>query len=174
MRLVVEGAFVNPAALGVEATRSFVAGHDGQPRGLVPGVLDTPLGLGEQVVRDPGASMVLANVHLLDLVVDDHHEARDCALDLGDGRVGHPLRGPAPEGPLGARGYQLLGNVPDVSVLPPAVPDRRDRRNILGDRRAQDHFVAGRHRRHPIHTSFWGARYAAPATHVVAAGSTPL
>ena len=48
--------------------------------------------------------MVLADVHLLDLVADDHHESRDRALDLGDSRVGQPLRGPAPEGPLGARG----------------------------------------------------------------------
>ena len=60
-------------------------------------------------------------------------------------------------------GCQLLRNVPDVPVLPPPVPDRRDRRNIFGGRSAQDHFVAGRHGRHPIHTPVGVAGYAAAA-----------
>ena len=70
--------------------------------------------------------MIFADVDLLDLVLDDHHEPCDLSGDLGDRRVGQSLLGPTPEGVLGARGGQLVRNVSEVPVLPAPVPDRSD------------------------------------------------
>jgi len=98
---MVKEALVDPATLGVEAPRALVSGHDGKPRGVVPLLVDLSLAVGEKQARDPRTAVIFADVDLLDLVLDDHHEPCDLSGDLGDRRVGQSLLGPTPEGVLG-------------------------------------------------------------------------
>ena len=57
---------------------------------------DLPLRLIHQECGDAGPSVESRDVHLLDLVVDDHDEAGDGSVDDGHRRVVDPVRRPNP------------------------------------------------------------------------------
>jgi len=52
-----------------------------------------PFGLGDQRRRDAGSPGIRCDVHLLDLVVDHHHEPHDHPAGGCDGCVGDALDG---------------------------------------------------------------------------------
>ena len=59
----------------------------------------------EQVARDSGSALSARHVHLLDLVLDDHHKPDDLVLERADGRVGDALARSAAKRRLGASGH---------------------------------------------------------------------
>lgn len=83
--------------------------------------------------------MVRRNIDLLDLVPDDHDEARHLAVQYGDGRVADAVRGPLPERFAGAEPDERVGHVAEVTVLPAVVPDRRDCVGVRGGSRSKGH-----------------------------------
>jgi hypothetical protein len=59
------------------------------------------LGLADQGCRDAGPAVGSRDVHLLDLIVDDHYEPDDGFVDGRHGRVRNAFRRPRPERSFG-------------------------------------------------------------------------
>ena len=102
---------------------------------------DLALGLGHQRAGDARAEVRRAHVDLLDLVADDHDEARDLAVDLGHGGVGDPAGRPVVERRERASFGQPVGHVPGVGDVPARVPDVGDRGRVVGGAGAQGQSV---------------------------------
>ena len=124
---LIEGALVNPAALGVEATACSVAGYDGQPR-CVRDRRYTPLGLGEQDVGTPeprwSSPTYTCSTSSSTTITNPATAPLTSAMVVSGSRCSARLQ-------KTARCERLSAprELPDAPVLPPAVPDRRDRRN---------------------------------------------
>ena len=98
---------------------------------------DSALGLGQQRTGDPGAAVTCADVDLLDLVVDHHHEAGQAVIGDRDSRVAHSASRPRLEGLPQPRGEQDIGNPAQVGLPPAVAPDRRDGAHIVAPCSAQ-------------------------------------
>ena len=102
---------------------------------------DLALRLDHQSAGDAAAEVRRAHVDLLDLVADDHDEARDLAVDLRHGGVGDPAGRTVVEGRERTPFGQPVGHVAGVGEVPALVPDVRDAGGVLrgagaeGDRR---------------------------------------
>jgi hypothetical protein len=66
------------------------------------------------------------DVHLLDLIVNDHYEAGDGSIDGGHRCVGDSFRRPDPERILSPGLDQFSGDKPEVAILPTETPDVGD------------------------------------------------
>src|SRR5215211_8368859 len=128
---VLEQTPVGPAAAFVELPGSRIPRHYSEPGTRVPGFFDPSFCVRHEHVGHAFATMVCRNVDLFYFVVDDHHESSDLALDQGDRGVVHSLSGPRPERIFVTRLDQLLGDEPEVSVAPSAMPDLSDRRRVF-------------------------------------------
>jgi hypothetical protein len=115
----------------VESAGSGVAGNDCEPCSLVTVHLDETLRFGEQDGCHPRSAVVYRYVDLFDLVIDHHHEPRDCVIDDRDHRVVDTLWSSQFEGLLSPGRVQIVRNVPQVAVAPPVVPDLRDRLRVI-------------------------------------------
>ena len=104
------------------------------PYPFAPGLT---LGLVHQDIGDASTSMESRDVHLLDLIVNDHDETPDGSVDGRHGRVADPLCRPSPERTLSSRIDQLLWDEPEVAILPTEEPDLSDVIRILRARLAQ-------------------------------------
>ncbi len=76
--------------------------------------------------------MARRDVHLLDLVLDDHDEPGDDSIDGGHGRIADPVGRASLERLLGPNLDQFRWNQPEMTVLPSEVPDLGDVSRILG------------------------------------------
>ena len=99
--------------------------------------LDLALGLADQDLGDAGSALGSRDVHLLDLVVDDHYEPDDGSVDGGYGRVRDAFRRPCPERSFGPNVHELSRHEPEMAVLPAETPDLSDRAGVLQPRRAK-------------------------------------
>jgi hypothetical protein len=93
---------------------------------------DTARSFGQQDRGYAAAAVAGGHVDLLHLVVGDHHEARDLAVDLGHRCVGPAGCGPRHERLRRPDRDQFRGHVPHVPVGPAVAPDRGDRGDIVG------------------------------------------
>ena len=90
--VVVERSLVELSRSLVEGPGSCVAGDDCEPTLTVSVRSNLPLGLSHQGGGDARSSMEGRYVHLLHLIVDNHHEASDGSVDGGHRRSWIPLR----------------------------------------------------------------------------------
>lgn len=72
------------------------------------------------------------DVHLLDLIVNDHDEASDDSVDDGHCRVADPSRRPSPGRVVSPDVDQRLRDKVEVAVLPTEMPDLGDIACIRG------------------------------------------
>ena len=113
---------------------------------------DLPLGLTHEDVGDSSPTMGSGDVHLLDLVVNDHDEASDGSVDDSHCRVADPSRRPCPERVLSPDVDQFLRDKAEVAVLPTEMPDLGDVACILGPGLAQRHSRTVRNHRPTVLT----------------------
>ena len=145
-RGIVERTLVGPTHALVEPPGSGVAGHNGQPCPLVAIRPHETLGLAEQSGGDAGPTMTARDVDLFHLVIDDHDEARDCAVDDEDHGVADPLGGSRRKGLQHPSRHELVWDVAQVTVAPSVAPDRGDGLGVIGGCASKfDAHVAGRH-----------------------------
>ena len=136
---VVERSLVAPSGSFVEGAGPCVAGDYCEPRIAVSVRSDLALGLIHQDIGDSSPSMESRDVHLLDLIVNDHDEASDGSVDDGHCRVASPSRRPGPERVLSPCLDQFLRDKAEVAVLPTELPDLGDVACILRPGSAKRH-----------------------------------
>ena len=120
---VLERSLLVPSHSLIKGPGSCVAGDDCEPGLAVSVRSDLPLGLTHQNSSDASPSMESRDVHLLDLIVDDHNEASDDSGDGGHCSVPDAFRCPRPERILSPGLDQLVWNKSEVAILPTEMPD---------------------------------------------------
>ncbi len=123
---VVERPLVVPSGSLVEGPGSCVAGDDREPGPAVSVRSHLALGLIHQDGGYAGSSVKSRDVHLLDLIVNDHDEACDGLVDGGNRSVADAFRRSGPERFLDPGLDQFLWDEPDMAVLPTEMPDGGD------------------------------------------------